>query len=804
MKKIPVSADLLWEDRECFDIHQVQGYIMYDMNDSPEPRRRSIGREIAGLLCFLLALLLLVSLASFRVGDTPLFGQTPSGPAKNWIGLIGAWISALLFWVFGKAAFITVFWTALAGWNLFRQPGPGRSAVTLTAAGFLLPVLSIFLALFSQQVESSHKFGGAVGFYLAKLLLPLTGKLGLILILIFLLLVCVIVVFGISISSLKGKFGRGKPSGGGRGKGHRFDDDDEDDLPPPRKTADHDDDFLDDDPPPRKKTAETAGKDDHSAEDPTEPDFNEIRPVRPPLIERVRYVMGHDDTDDGPAAIPADDGEDPLSAEDVPETATVDGAAFAEDAPEASPKKKRKRSAGLPSLSLLHTSERVDPQRFSRDIKQTSQMLEEVLKDFGIESKVVHTEVGPSITRYELKVASGIRLNRITGLADNIALSLAGQKVRVIAPIPGKAAVGIEVPNRERSMVTLGDLLVRFKGRKKRILDFPLGLDISGQPVFLNLTEAPHLLIAGSTGAGKSVCLNTIICSFLYACTPEEVRFIMVDPKMVELKLYNGIEHLLTDVITNPRKASLALRWLVNEMERRYQMMDQASARDIVRYNDKADGSGRVRMPYIVLIVDELADLMMVAQKDVEESIARLAQKARAVGIHLILATQRPSVDVITGIIKANFPSRVAFQVASKIDSRTILDQNGAEQLLRKGDLLLSFAGSAELVRVQGAYISDDELSSVAERLKDGAELDYNPDIVSEEERAAEEEGGDMNDGVFRQAVEIVRATRKASASYLQRKLQIGYNRAARYIDLMEQQGLVGPQNGSKPREVYL
>jgi S-DNA-T family DNA segregation ATPase FtsK/SpoIIIE len=322
--------------------------------------------------------------------------------------------------------------------------------------------------------------------------------------------------------------------------------------------------------------------------------------------------------------------------------------------------------------------------------------------------------------------------------------------------------------------------------------------------VVLNLREAPHLLIAGATGQGKSVCLHSIICSFLYNCPAEDVKMILVDPKMVELKVYNGIEHLLTEVITNPKKASLALRWLVNEMERRYQLMDQLNARDISRYNEKVakDPEAGLKMPCIILIVDELADLMMVAAKDIEESIGRLAQKARAVGIHLILATQRPSVDVITGVIKANFPSRIAFQVASKIDSRTILDQNGADQLLGKGDLLLSFAGSSELVRIQGTYISDEEVASVVEHLKDGARPEYNDEIVSEEERGEFEFDG--QDGMYQQAVEIVRATKKASASYLQRKLQIGYNRAARYIDQMEQEGFVGPQNGSKPREVYL
>jgi len=788
----------------------------------------NISRDIFGLLFLLLALLLLASLVSFN----------PELPRSNWIGLAGGMVSQGLFFCFGKASFLVVLFLAILSLNFFRPQTAMRSAIPVIGSLLLLAVGSVFLGLIKPDSAGESGlwlYGGWIGSSICGLGLPLTGRTGLFLISIFLILACLVMTFRISFSALFGYFreasmksaekkkarlagrgavddddlppldGRNGPVRGGRPP------DDDDDLPPP---------------PPGRNRKMTAGRQ-------TAPEMDAAdRLQKPPLIEKVEYILEDLDAgfadgpslpersvvvvDDPDSADPTEDGapagrsflnlknrkigknpKSPKNPNNLKNLKEPDSEEKAKD----SGKKAGKR---FPPLTLLGRTEKMDAGRFAKDIRRTSEQLEEVLRDFGIESKVINTEIGPVITRYELKVASGVRLSRIVGLSDNIALSLAAQSVRIVAPIPGKAAVGIEIPNPERHLVTLGDLLARAGLKDRALLDFALGFDVSGRPVVLNLRGAPHLLIAGATGQGKSVCLNSIICSFLYNCPSDEVKMILVDPKMVELKVYNGIEHLLTEVITNPKKASLALRWLVNEMERRYQMMDQLNARDIDRYNQKLgkDPEAGRKMPYIVLIVDELADLMMVAAKDIEESIARLAQKARAVGIHLILATQRPSVDVITGVIKANFPSRIAFQVASKIDSRTILDQNGADQLLGKGDLLLSFAGSSELVRIQGSYVSDEEVGSVVEHLKDGAKPEYNFDIVTEEDRGEFEFDG--QDGVYQQAVEIVRATKKASASYLQRKLQIGYNRAARYIDMMEQEGLVGPQNGSKPREVYL
>ncbi len=458
--------------------------------------------------------------------------------------------------------------------------------------------------------------------------------------------------------------------------------------------------------------------------------------------------------------------------------------------------------------SYLTSSAPADLESWKNEIRRNSELLVRTLQDFGIESRVINVNRGPVITLYEMQIAPGIKVNRIVGLSDDIAMALAASRVRIVAPIPGKSAIGVEVPNLEREMVTLGDII---KSNEYRAasgkLKVALGEDILGVPVTLDIKKLPHLLIAGSTGSGKSVCVNSIITSLIYNYSPNHVRFILVDPKMVELQLYNGMPHLLTPVITEPHLVPKALKWATVEMERRYRLLSELHTRDIDRYNEKAAqyGGQFERLPYVVIIMDELADLMMVAAKEIEGFITRIAQKARAIGIHLVLATQRPSVDVITGIIKANFPARIAFQVAQKTDSRTIIDQNGAEKLLGKGDMLYQSPMSSFPVRIQGAFISEDEVIRIVQhlrRLGKPAYIDIESAVLDEEDEEGYEE--EFNDELFREALKIVEETKKASASYLQRRLSIGYNRAARMIEMMEEKGLVGPQQGSKPREVYL
>ncbi|MFZ5897735.1 MAG: DNA translocase FtsK 4TM domain-containing protein [Bacillota bacterium] len=459
----------------------------------------------------------------------------------------------------------------------------------------------------------------------------------------------------------------------------------------------------------------------------------------------------------------------------------------------------------LPPLSLLNRP-RSKGNRSAKDISENVRKLEETLESFGVRAKVIQVSRGPSITRYELQPAAGVKVSRIVSLSDDIALSMAAPGVRIEAPIPGKAAIGIEVPNKEVSMVHLRELLEtkEFQQSASR-LTVALGKDIAGNAVIADLALMPHLLIAGATGAGKSVCLNTLIASILFKSGPDDVKFLMIDPKMVELTTYNGIPHLISPVVTNVKKAAISLKWAVREMEKRYELFAAAGVRDITRYNNvfkHRDYEGeRVHLPLIVIIIDELADLMMVAPAEVEDAICRLAQMARAAGIHLVVATQRPSVDVITGLIKANIPSRIAFAVSSQTDSRTILDIGGAEKLLGKGDMLFHPVGAAKPIRVQGAYLTDREVENLVTYLQREAIPQYDEEIFEDTPDEAEAE---FEDELLPKAVEIVVRTGHASISLLQRRLKIGYARAARLVDIMERRGIVGGFEGSKPRAVLM
>ena len=455
-----------------------------------------------------------------------------------------------------------------------------------------------------------------------------------------------------------------------------------------------------------------------------------------------------------------------------------------------------------PPLSLLEDP----PPRQSSESKQEllarARLLEEKLADFGIKGRVVEVCPGPVITVYEYEPAPGVKINRITALADDLALGLKAASVRIVGPLPGKSAVGIEVANKKREIVYLKEILASeaFQNSPSK-LTLALGKDISGRPVVTDLTRMPHLLIAGATGTGKSVCLHAMICSLLFKATPEEVRLLLIDPKRIELSVYDGIPHLLHPVVLEPKMATRALKWAVAEMERRYQLLEEAHARNLEMYNQEAEE----KLPYIVIVVDELADLMVVSSKEVETSLTRLSQMARASGIHLLLATQRPSVDVLTGIIKANFPARISFQVSSRTDSRTILDTTGAERLLGAGDMLFLPPGTSKLQRIHGSYISEKEVSRVIEFLKAQGEPQYEPGILTpvDTETGLTLEDEEV-DELYQEAVEIVVKTGQASISMLQRRLRIGYNRAARMIERMEKEGIVGPSDGVHPRPVLV
>lgn len=458
----------------------------------------------------------------------------------------------------------------------------------------------------------------------------------------------------------------------------------------------------------------------------------------------------------------------------------------------------------FPSLDILAKGK--GSQNNGEEVAQNAMMLEHVLSDFGITAKVVNATQGPTVTRYEIEPAPGVKVSRIVNLTDDIALNLAAQHIRMEAPIPGKSAIGIEVPNKTTEAVHLRDVLdcSDFKDARGGI-PVGLGKDIAGKPVITDLAKMPHLLVAGTTGSGKSVCVNTLISSILFSRKPEEVKLLLIDPKMVELSIYNGIPHLMAPVVTDMKKAVAVLRWAVREMEARYKAFAASGKRDIKSYNE---AHPKAAMPLIVLIIDELADLMMTAPDDIEESISRLAQMARAAGIHMVLATQRPSVNVITGSIKANVPSRISFAVGSQIDSRTILDMAGAEKLLGKGDMLFAPIGANKPIRVQGAFISDDEVEKLVEFVKAQREPEYDNTVTQEVEKEAEKESYDAND-VYRdelleRAVNLVMESGQASVSMLQRRFRIGYTRAARLVDTMEDLKIVGPSMGSKAREILM
>ena len=483
-----------------------------------------------------------------------------------------------------------------------------------------------------------------------------------------------------------------------------------------------------------------------------------------------------------------------------------------------------------PPIDLLTQGKHASVAGAETELRESSACLLDTLDSFNIEAQIIGIVRGPSVTRFELTIPRGIKISRITALSDDIALSLGAANVR-IAPIPDKVAVGIEVPNKTVNTVFIRECIgsPAFANAKSR-LSFAVGKDITGKPVIGDIAKMPHMLIAGTTGSGKSVCINSMLISLLYKSTPEEVRLIMVDPKMVELGNYNGIPHLLIPVVTDPKKAAGALNWAVGEMERRYKLFADHQVRNLVGYNDlmrsekaKAeqteDGHPEQYqvLPQIVIVIDELADLMMVAAKEVENSICRIAQKARAAGMHLVVATQRPSADVITGIMKANIPSRIAFAVASQIESRIILDTTGAEKLIGKGDMLYAPLGEGKPTRVQGCFISNEEIEAVIARIKETSTAEYSEEILEHIEQQAEQVGnnkgggssgtndlGDDEDELIEEAIEVIMDCRQASTSMLQRRLKLGYSRAARIIDQIEDRGIIGPSEGSKPRQILI
>ncbi|AEB08494.1 DNA translocase FtsK [Desulfobacca acetoxidans] len=743
---------------------------------APPPVRR-LGQELGALVLLVLDAFLILSLASYNPADPQTLAALGKAAAvANWAGKAGALLSAWLMGAIGLAAFwlpIMVSWLALQCYQ--RTAGVlspwtvvAYLALPLTSAGLLAlgwPVLNWGSGLLWG--------GGAMGRWLTDLSQPVLNLAGTVLVLTAASLAAFMGVTRLSyvavlrrLAGVLGNLARSRPSAP-HSEGER--------EPVIERQ--------------RSLSKVTALEINHSVKQEAAPPIASAGPASPVL-------------------------ETPPAS--TPEPAPAPGG------PEKSGKRTQKAKMPpisnfqLPPVDFLSPPPPYDQQVQEEALLAQARKLENTLMHFGVEGKVVAIRPGPVITMIEFEPALGVKISKVTGLADDLALALKALSIRIVAPVPGKAVIGIEVPNPKRQLVTLREVLSHeIYHKSPSRLTIALGKDITGQSVVADLAKMPHLLIAGATGTGKSVGLNAMIISILYKATPEEVRFLMVDPKRIELSTYEGIPHLLHPVVTNPKVATTSLRWAVEEMERRYGLLSDMEVRNIENYNQKLikeqqvytddEDEPKLRLlPYIVIIIDELADLMLVSSRETEEYLIRLAQKSRAAGIHLILATQRPSVDVITGLIKANFPTRISFQVSSKVDSRTILDTIGAERLLGMGDMLFIPPGTSRLKRIHGAFVSEDEVKRVVEYLKTQQAPVFEVGILEmQEEEAKEEEMGDK-DEKYADAIEIVAETRQASISMLQRRLRIGYNRAARIIEMMEKEGLVGPSDGIKAREVYV
>lgn len=739
-----------------------------------------LNREIWAVVIALTALLIAISLVSYSVNDRSF--NTPSGAVDthNWGGFLGAFLADLLLQGLGLTSYLVPVFLGAGAVQMFRATYDGISLARASAYAVLLLSIGVLLSVLIDS-ESARDAGGIVGGFLKEsILIPLFGRLSAVLIACFMLLLSIMLLTQHSLLDLIG----------------------------------------------------------HSRKN-----FAEFRKsVVPAINDRIKELKENHDKRKGentkkekkdytpPAILTRDD---PINDFLVKKPAKKPAA----PAPEQFNLPEVGEGYKLPPLDLLDPPEHQQITIDKETLHANSLILQKKLEDFGVEGEVVAVRPGPVITMYEFKPAPGVKVRRIVMLADDLAMALRAVSVRILAPIPGESVVGIEIPNPRRETVYLREVIESesYRAADSKIT-LALGKDIGGVPFSTDLAKMPHLLVAGATGTGKSVSINAMILSLLFKSSPQDVKFIMVDPKMLELTVYEDIPHQLVPVVTDPKKAAAALFWAMDEMDRRYRLMREKAVRNIDGYNraiEKESGNkkdliqltdeepmdqtpvlgGRLsrdaalvhgHLPRIVIIIDELADLMMTVGRDIEEYITRLAQKARAAGIHLILATQRPSVDVITGLIKANFPARISFQVTSRIDSRTILDSMGSEKLLGNGDMLFLPPGTARLTRIHGAFVSDQEVRKVMKFIKQQGRPNYRTDILEakkevEAAAAADEEHDEMYD----QAVAIVTETRQASISMIQRRLRVGYNRAARMVEVMERDGVIGPADGAKPREVY-
>jgi S-DNA-T family DNA segregation ATPase FtsK/SpoIIIE len=724
--------------------------------------------EIKGIIILALSLILLASLISFNSQDVSWYTSKPNLHPQNWIGPFGATVAGVFLFLLGISSYFLVVIGFFWSWNKFTSREIRFNFLKFLSLVMLFMVVSSLLSLYGDQMDSQRFLrGGIVGIVVSNFLQSYCSPLGASIILfavgaLLLIVTCEFLIspffiwlFRLAGSGTVGVLSKAK------------------DFPKMATTLK----------PPLMPNKTPSKERKLPVEDLEDEEEDEKEKKMAAKFQKEPRVI-----------VPPP----PKPAEPRPQGPNINIVA-PKDVPK--PKEQAPKVVGeyhLPSLDLLNDPPVLSSSRIQEDLKSGAKILEETLNDFGVSVKVADIERGPVITRYELQPAPGVKVGSILNLSDDIALAMRAPAVRIVAPIPGKNRVGIEVPNGSTAAVYLKDVLMHADRTNSSKLMLAIGKEISGKSLIGDLAEMPHLLVAGTTGSGKTVCLNSLIASLLYSLSPSELKLIMIDPKMVEMTSYNDLPHLICPVVTDAKKATAALNWVVGEMENRYRTFNKEQVRNIKGYHAKG-----LQMPYIVVIVDELADLMQVAAKSIEGSIARIAQLARAAGIHLILATQRPSVNVITGVIKANFPSRISFKVASQIDSRTVLDMKGAESLLGKGDLLFIKPGDAKPIRGQCCYVSDEEINRILEHIKKQATPEYNETVLKPQTATAAGNGAN-EDEMYDEAVRVVVETNQASVSVLQRRLRLGYSRAARLIDIMEQNGIVGPYAGSKARDILV
>ncbi|MFW5871324.1 MAG: DNA translocase FtsK [Verrucomicrobiota bacterium] len=754
-------------------------------------------RRLWGLMIVPICVFLFLSLFSYHWQDVPFLKQPPNRPANNLIGPVGAWLSFVLFYLLGIGAYLTPFWLLAFSAMLFTRIERIWNKVGWAALS-MLGLLSVFQLHNLWPVKCAEmnivEPGGIITGLAVRSLVLALSPVGTGILMWSILIGSAVMLPGLHVYS-KAAAGiasvyclaaeKVKAFLASRQDKARLMAKREKMLEKERRRLEK-----------QMKAEETRAAPRQNRKPVPQPKPAAIEPEQTPAqpqLQEEEEIPSPAPSLDAPRAEQAETGLSPSET-----------------------------SYRLPPIDLLENNTQNKSKTVKTDLLTTGRILSETLAEFGIDAEVTNVEKGPVVTRYELRPAAGVRVEKISSLSNNIALSLKATSVRVQAPVPGKGVVGIEIPNSTANLVTIREIIESDEWQQKeRHLPLVLGKDVAGNNLVADLADMPHLLIAGATGAGKTVCMNSVLAGLLMSKTPEQLRMMLVDPKIVEFSAYNHLPHLVVPVITDPKKVALALRWAINEMEKRYKLFARVGVRNIAGFNNRPVATQEqlfgdpeaeetkdetpAKLPYIVVIVDELADLMLAAQAEVENCIARLAQLSRAVGIHMILSTQRPSVNVITGTIKANFPARIAFQVAQKVDSRTILDTVGAEKLLGRGDMLFQPPGTSKIVRAQGAMTSDNEIHNIVDFIKKQGQPEYESSIQEKIEKSnAPGAVNNEDDELINQAVQIIRETHRASTSSLQRRLRIGYTRAARIMDILEEKGLIGPPQGSEPREILI